>query len=338
MPFYVGMRRGLQAVSVESSLKNPVLSVVVPLFNEAETVAEMIRRLVESCRTVAVPFEILFVNDGSTDQTLAHLIGASRTIPELRVVNLFRNFGHMPALSAGIALAHGKAVVVMDGDLQDPPELIPKFFAEWRRGAEVVCGLRTDREEEPLKKKAIASFYWLLDKITETPIPQQVGTFCLMDRRVVDILNRMPERDRYFAGLRAWVGGKQSFIPYYRPERFHGKSRVGLSGLFRLARTALISFSKIPLRYVSLFSLLGGLSLFSIGLISILIRLFTNLAIPGWATTTTLLGFMGFMQSLVLAVISEYIAVIFDELKARPLFLVREEYAQGQVMSGMTTR
>ena len=196
----------------------------------------------------------------------------------------------------------------------------------------MVCGLRTDREEEPLKKKAIASFYWLLDKITETPIPRQVGTFCLMDRQVIDILNRMPERDRYFAGLRAWVGGKQSFIPYHRPDRFYGKSRVGLSGLFRLARTALISFSKIPLRYVSLFSLLGGLALFLIGLTSILVRLFTNLAIPGWATTTTLLGFMGFMQSLVLAVISEYIAVIFDELKARPLFLVREEYVRGEAL------
>lgn len=319
-------------MSAESSLSRPVLSVVVPLFNEEAIVPELTRRLVESCRAAEIPFEILIVNDGSTDQTCAHLIGASRTIPELRIVNLLRNFGHMPALSAGIALARGEAVVVMDGDLQDPPELIPKFIAEWQRGAEVVCGLRTGREEEALKKKAITLFYWLLDKITETPIPKQVGTFCLMDRRIVDILNRMPERDRYFAGLRAWVGGKQSFIPYDRPDRLHGKSRVGLGGLFRLARTALISFSKIPLRYASLFSLLGGLLLFLIGLIAILVRLFTNLAVPGWATTTTLLGFIGFMQSLVLAVISEYVAVIFDELKGRPLFLVREEIVQGTVV------
>ncbi len=308
-----------------------VLCVVIPLFNEEEVVSELVQRVVKSCRTLSVSFEVLVVNDGSQDQTLNRLISISREVPELRVVSLLRNFGHMPALSAGIHLAKADAVVAMDGDLQDPPELIPKFYALWKAGADVVYGLRTHRQEGFFQRRMTSLFYWLLNKITETPIPQQAGTFCLMDRRMVEILNRLPERDRYIAGLRAWMGGRQSFVSYERPERIHGRSRVGLKGLFHLARVGLISFSKVPLRYTSLFSLLCGLVLFLVGLSAILVRLFTNLAIPGWATYTTLLGMMGFVQSLVLAMISEYIAVIFDEVKGRPLFLVREEFAHGEI-------
>ena len=314
----------------------PILSVVTPLFNEQEVVPELVRRVVEGCRSIGVPFEFLVVNDGSEDQTLKQLVLASQTTPELRVVNLFRNFGHMPALSAGLALAKADAVVVLDGDLQDPPEMIPLFFARWKEGDDVVYGLRTSRGEGLFRKKATSVFYGFLWKMTEAKIPRQAGTFCLMDRRVVDVLVRMPERDRYFAGLRAWVGGRQSFVPYERPRRPYGKSRVRLKGLFQLARTAFVSFSKVPLRYVSLFSLSLGFVLFCVGLTAIVVRLFTNLAIPGWATTTTLLGLMGSVHSLALAVISEYIAVIFDEVKARPLFLVREEYARGERISTPT--
>jgi dolichol-phosphate mannosyltransferase len=308
----------------------PTLSVVVPLYNEEEVVAELVRRVVESCRRLGSPFEFLTVNDGSQDETLPRLVQLSREIPELRVINLFRNFGHMAALTAGIALARGDAVLVMDGDLQDPPELIPKFFGEWHAGAEVVYGLRAARRETFLRRVGTGVFYWILSKITETRIPRQAGMFSLMDRRVIDALKQMPERQRYLPGLRAWIGGKQSFVTYDRPERASGKSRVGDVGLFRLARMALLSFSKVPLRYAALFSLLCGLLMFLIGSTAILVRVFTRLAIPGWATTTTLIGMMGFVQSSVLAIISEYIAVIFDELKARPVFLIREEFRSGK--------
>ncbi|MDO8532847.1 MAG: glycosyltransferase family 2 protein [Dehalococcoidia bacterium] len=308
----------------------PVLSVVAPVFNEGGGVAELVQRVVRSCRGLGVPFEMLVINDGSSDQTLQTLVSMSRDILELRVVDLFRNFGHMSTLSAGLALARGDAVVVMDGDLQDPPEILPQFFAEWCSGADVVYGLRTRRGESWPKRVAIALFYWLLEKTAHPPIPKQVGTFCLMDRRVVDVLNSMRERHRYFAGLRAWVGGKQSFVPYERPDRHHGKSRVGLLGLVRLALTGLLSFSSAPLRYASLLAILCGLGLLLIGVTAILVRLFTNLAIPGWATFTALIGLTGFVQALVLAVISEYIAVVFDEIKARPLFLVRGEFAHGK--------
>lgn len=303
---------------------------VTPLFNEAVIVPELLRRLTEACRTLGESFEMVVVDDGSRDNTLAELVNLSRSIPELRVISLFRNFGHMSALSAGILLSKGAAVVVMDGDLQDPPELIPQFYKKWCEGADVVYGLRIARNERHVVRWATSLFYFILGKLSDTPIPKQAGTFCLMDRVVVDFLKAMPERSRFFSGLRAWVGGKQSFVEYERPDRPHGQSQVGMRGLFRLARTALISFSKIPLRYASLLSLFCGLVLFLVGSVAIGIRLFTNLAIPGWATYTTLLGISGFIQSLVLAVISEYVAVIFDEVKARPLFLVRDEIVQGK--------
>ncbi len=308
----------------------PVLSVVAPVFNEEETVEELVDRVVDSCRPMGVDFEFLVVNDGSRDETEPRLVALSRRVPELRVVNLLRNFGHMPALSAGIALARGQAVVVMDGDLQDPPELIPKLMERWRAGCQTVYGLRTRRRENFLIRGMTSLFYRILAKITEAQIPQQAGTFCLMDRRIVDVFNRLPERNRYFSGLRAWIGGESVSLAYDRPERKHGRSRVGIGGLLQLALTALISFSKVPLRYASFASLSFGLLFFLLGLSAIGVRLFTHLAIPGWATYTTLLGMMGFVQSVVLAIISEYLAVIFDEIKARPLYWVRDEFVRGE--------
>lgn len=308
------------------------ISIVIPLYNEEDIVEELVERTAKACRMSGESFEIVIVNDGSDDDTLPKLIFLTGKMPELRVINLLRNFGHMPALSAGIAAARGRAVMAMDGDLQDPPELIPRFVDQWNEGADVVYGLRTGRKEPLLKRATIGLFYWLLTKTTDTKIPSQAGTFGLMDRKVVDVFNQLPERHRYFAGLRAWVGGKITHVDYERPDRTNGPSRVGGMGLFRLGRDAMISFSKVPLRYASLFSLSCGLIMFSVGAVAILIRIFTPLAIPGWATSTTLIGMMGFVQSIVLAILSEYVAVIFDEVKARPLYVVREEFARGEVV------
>ncbi len=310
----------------------PTISVVAPVHNEERLIQELVRRVVESCRSLGVSFEFIVVDDGSSDTTKPQLVSLSRSVAELRVVSLFRNFGHMPALSAGLSMTRGAGVVVMDGDLQDPPELIADFYREWQAGADVVYGLRTRRNEAGVVRRGTSLFYLLLDRLAEIPIPKQVGTFCLMDRRVVDILNAMPERSRYFAGIRAWVGGRQSFVPYDRPARPAGSSQVGLRGLIRLGRMALISFAKVPLRYASVFSLLCGMVLFLVGSVAIILRLFTNLAIPGWATYTTLIGMMGFVQSFVMAILSEYVSVIFDEVKARPLFLTREEIVHGEAV------
>jgi len=311
-----------------SSRALTLLSVVAPVFNEADDVDELVSRLKESCSKAAAPFELILVNDGSRDATLPRLIALSEAMPELRVVDLFRNYGHMSALAAGIALATGDAVVVMDGDLQDPPELIPELVDSWKEGADVVYGLRTKGHGGIARRLGTSFFYWLL-RASRTSIPENVGTFGLMDRRVVDVLNAMPERSRFFAGLRWWVGGRQAFVTYARSERGHGRSRVGVFGLLSLAQTALTSFSKVPLRLASILSLVCGLALFVVGITAILIRVFTPLGVPGWATYTTLIGMMGFVQSIVLAVIAEYVGIIFDEVKARPLFVVRSEFRSG---------
>lgn len=307
----------------------PQLSVVAPLFNEEAGVQELLRRLTVSCRSLNIPFELILINDGSRDNTLPLLVEASRTLPELRVVDLFRNFGHMPALTAGLELARGQGVVVMDGDLQDPPEVIPSLYKEWKAGADVVYGRRVHRGEPLPFRLAARLFYALLRRTAGVRVPAQAGTYCLLDRRVADFLRRMPERNRFFAGLRAWAGGKQTEVSYERPRRTYGRSRVGLRGLVNLGILALVSFSKLPLRYASLLSLVCGLILFLVGSWAIVVRLFTRLAVPGWATSTALIGMMGFVQSIVLAAISEYVAQIFDEVKRRPLYLVRQEYVNG---------
>ena len=308
------------------------LSVVAPLFNEEEAVAELVRRIVEACRPLEVPYELVVVDDGSQDRTLERLVQQSRVHPELRVIRLSRNFGPMAAVQAGVAAARGAAVVTIDGDLQDPPELIPKLFAQWKEGADVVVAQRVAREEGWLQKTGTRLFYWLLDRMAEAPVPKQAGIFGLMDRRVADVVRRMPERQRFFAGLRAWAGGRQAVVLYNRQSRDYGESKMGTGRLFRLARMALVSFSKTPLRLASLASLVFSLLLLSIGLTALMIRLFTNLATPGWATFTTLLGMIGSVQSVLLAILSEYVAVLFDEVKGRPLYVVQEEFAQGRAV------
>ncbi len=313
------------------------VSVVIPLYNEAEIIPELIERTVKSCQDLHTSFECILINDGSTDRTLEVLVQYSSQLPQIKILNLFRNFGHMSALSAGLAVAKGQAIVLMDGDLQDPPELIVKFFQKWKEGFDVVLGHRSKRKEHYLKRIATQCFYSLLKKLEEIEIPTQVGTFSLMDKKVVEILNQIPEKSRFFSGLRAWVGGKKAIVEYERENRKKGKSRVGILGLFRLAQTALISFSKAPLRLASGISLLCGFALFLIGIIAALVRIFTDLAIPGWATYTTLIGLMGFVQSMALFIIAEYIAVIFDEVKGRPLFLIREIYENGVMFTTSKT-
>lgn len=315
---------------METKQPKTVLSVVAPLFNEEETVEELIGRITQACRSLAETFEVVVVDDGSRDHTLGCLLHLSRKHPELRVIRLSRNFGPMAAVQAGVAAARGDAVVTIDGDLQDPPELIPRLFAQWRKGADVVVAQRAEREEAWAQKTGTRLFYWLLERMSETPVPKQAGIFGLMDRRVADVVRRMPERQRFFAGLRAWAGGKQAVVLYDRQPRTHGKSRMGAVRLFQLARMALVSFSKTPLRLASMASLGFSLLLLSIGLTALSIRLFTNLATPGWATFTTLLGFIGSVQSVLLAILSEYVAVLFDEVKGRPLYVVQQEFAGGE--------
>lgn len=322
--------------SQKGGSETPELSVVVPLYNEAEILPALFERLLGTCRQLNIRAEVVFVNDGSSDETLAKLRSLGEGCPEIRILDLFRNFGHMAALTAGIDRSRGEAVVTMDGDLQDPPELIPEMLAKWRGGAEVVYAVRTSRSEPLVKRALTACFYRLLSFLTRSRIPPQVGTFALMDRKVVDVLVGMPEKTRFFAGLRAWIGGRQALVTYERADRTTGRSRVGFQGLMRLARTAFLSFSNLPLRLSSLLSLFAAGLFFLIGVVVIAIRLITNLAIPGWASTMAMIGALGGVQSLVLFFLCEYMAVIFEELKQRPLYVIREEisFSDGQRSTG----
>jgi glycosyltransferase involved in cell wall biosynthesis len=311
----------------------PVVSVVVPVYNEESGVRELIARIVAACQRLGVTYEIIAVNDGSADGTLGHLVDLSREFPALRVIDLIRNFGHMPALSAGLASARGAAVIAMDGDLQDPPELIPSLYEEWTRGNEVVYARRQGGEDSFVKRLGSKLFYDVIARLTRRRIPSNVGTYGLMDRRIVHVLNALPERSRFIAGLRSWVSGRYTYVDYHRSARRHGSSRVGFLGLVALASSALVSFSRAPLRLASLISLSCAAVMFVIGSAAVVIRLTTHDAIPGWATYTTLIGFMGFVQSLVLAAMAEYLGVIFEEVKARPLYLVRSEYVRGEPLT-----
>ncbi len=311
-------------------LPAPTLSVVIPLFNESGIVEELGRRVVSSAQKCCSDFEIIFVNDGSTDATLELLINLSQKHSQIRIINLARNFGHMSALTAGIQAAKGKALIVMDGDLQDPPELFEALFKKWKDGGEVVLAIRIKRSEGVLQQIGTKVFYALLSRCFDNLSVRQAGTYCLLDEKVAKIINQFPEKERFFAGLRAWVGFKQETVPYEREKRKVGKSRVGFWGLIRLARSGIISFSDAPLRIVSTLSLFICFLLFCFGSFVIGVRIFTSLAIPGWASVMVLTGIVGSFISLVLAVLCEYVAVIFKEVKNRPGFLISSEIRNGR--------
>ncbi len=319
-------------MSSEKNLKQPELSIVVPLFNEEEIVNELIQRLNEACMSASGHYELIIVNDGSKDRTLTSLLDLTTKIPELTIVDLSRNFGHMQAVSAGLKFSSGKAVVIMDGDLQDPPEIIPEMLKKWQKGAEVVLAQRTERNESHIQKTMTAIFYRIVGIIGEIPIPEQVGTFCLIDKRVVDIINGMPERARYFAGLRAWAGFKTERVKYKRPDRKNGHSKVGILGQINLAKKGIISFSNWPLVWLARLSLFASIGLFVFGLCVMGIKFFSDLAIPGWASTMVLVGMVSSMNSAVFAVFSEYLAVIFEEIKQRPHFLTSDIYKNGKTL------
>jgi polyisoprenyl-phosphate glycosyltransferase len=317
-------------MAAETDRLIPELSIVVPIFNEEAIVDILIARLIKACTICTSSFELIIVNDGSHDKSLQLLASLSKTYPQLLIVDLSRNFGHMQALSAGMDHTRGKAVITMDGDLQDPPELIPKLVAAWRDGAQVVLAKRGKRRENAFQRLLTAVFYKIMHLIGGIKIPEQVGTFCLLDCKAARAICSMPERARFFAGLRAWVGFSTATITYERPAREKGeKSKVGLSGQIRLARNGIVSFSNIPLLFLSRLGLLSSLVLCCFGLAIIGIKVFSKLAIPGWASTMVLIGAVGAFNSVSLAAIAEYMAVIFEEIKQRPLYLTSCIYRDG---------
>jgi glycosyltransferase involved in cell wall biosynthesis len=301
------------------------ISIVVPMHNEAATIESLHSRLQIQLKKLDIHYEIICVNDGSTDDTLAVLIKQQEQDPHIRLIDLSRNFGKEVALSAGLDYSTGAAVIPIDADLQDPPELLPEMIARWREGYDVVYATRRSRQNESVVKKTTANlFYRLLNRISDVEIPRNTGDFRLMDRCVVDALKRMPERNRFMKGLFSWVGFKQTAIYFDRDPRLDGETSWNYLKLWRLAIDGITSFSATPLKiwsYVGLFLSLTALAYAAFLFIRVLVD---GVDVPGYASMMVVLLFIGGIQFITLGVMGEYLGRIFTEVKGRPLYLVKE--------------
>jgi dolichol-phosphate mannosyltransferase len=307
-----------------------LLSVVIPCFNESEVLPLLRQRLTASLDGLGVEWEAVFIDDGSVDDTwdqLSQMHGCDR---RFKAIAFSRNFGHQTAVAAGLAHARGEVVAVLDADLQDPPELLAECLEHWRQGDDVVYCVRKTRKESPPKRLAYAAFYRLLRSLSDVQIPFDSGDFCVMDRRVVDVVVRMPERHLFMRGMRAWAGFRQRALPYDRPARAAGETKYPLVKLLRLASDGIFSFTVIPLRlaaWLGAFSILGCAAVAGFVLAWRLLgfRFMGHMQseLPGWAGIILLLVVIGSMQMTFLGIIGEYIGRIYEEIKGRPRWVVR---------------
>ena len=308
------------------------LSIVIPLYNEAGNVDELLRRVAAVVRGLPEPpldYEVICVDDGSRDATREKLVAATRIDPHLRVLALSRNFGHQIAATAGLDAARGDAVVLMDGDLQDPPELIGDFLERYRAGYDVVYATRRRRSgESRFKILTAAAFYRIVRRLTNVSIPVDTGDFRLMSRRVVDALRQTRERHRFIRGLVSWVGFNQTGVEYDRDARFSGETKYPFSKMLKFAIDGITAFSEIPLRFASYLGFVTSTFAFVYAVV-ILILKFTGYNEPGYTSTILTVLFLGGVQLIGIGILGEYVGRIYDEIKARPLYLVADNIGAG---------
>jgi glycosyltransferase involved in cell wall biosynthesis len=325
-PFPERRQLPVQIGPIYAEEQRMLLSVVIPCMNEEEVLRETNRRLIGVLEGMSVNFELVYVDDGSTDSTpeLLHELQAQDT--RVRVVRFSRNFGHQIAITAGLEHSSGNAVAIIDADLQDPPEIIVDFVARWREGYDVVYGVRTERNGETAFKLWSAKlFYRIIDHLSDTSIPLDTGDFRLIDRRVVDALLSMPERDRFVRGMVSWLGFSQVSVEYRRAPRLTGKTKFSLFKMIRFAFDGIFSFSILPLRLATWTGFAAsGLAIF--GIIIVLIERFLGVMglVKGWSSAMIAQLFLGGVQLICMGLIGEYVGRIYGESKRRPLYIVQE--------------
>lgn len=306
-------------------MSKPTISVITPIFNEAQTIPELYRRVKEVLDSTGESWELVMVDDGCTDGSTELIRQLANQDERVRPVIFARNFGHQLAVTAGLDYSRGQAVVIMDADLQDPPEVIVELFRKWQEGYEVVYAVRAKREGESAFKLLTASlFYRIITRITDVKIPMDTGDFRLLDRNVVNVLNQMRERHRFLRGMSVWVGFKQTGVEYERAARFAGSTKYPFKKMFKFAWDAVTSFSFLPLQvatYLGFFS--AGVSILAIPVV-IILRVTGSNAFFGQATTLIAVLFLGGVQLISLGLLGEYVGRLYDEARGRPLYIVRE--------------
>jgi len=311
------------------------LDIVIPIYNEEENLGELKRRLGETCSRIdGCDWQVIYVNDGSRDRSLPIMLEQHRTDPRFTVLELSRNFGHQAAITAGLMYAHGDVVVFMDGDLQDPPEVIPDLLECWRSGVQVVRAQRRSRKESGLRRLGFEAFHKVFTWISDFPIPSQTGIFGLVDKQALEEIKKLTEKNRFFPGLRSWVGFDQGIISYDRQERAGGEPKQSFKRLIKYALDAIFSFSYKPLKVMTLCGTLISAAGFLLACLFVIKRLAGfETAQTGFTTLVTLILFLGGVQLTAVGVLGEYLARIYDEVKQRPLYVVKKGYG---VLHGKT--
>lgn len=305
---------------------SPKYSLIVPIYNEEETILAMYDRVGAVMDQLDGSAELILVNDGSRDRSLSLFRDLHQKDPRVSYISLARNFGHQIAVTAGLNFVRGQAVIVLDADLQDPPELIPRLIEKWQQGYQVVYAQRTQRRKESwLKRLPAYVFYRLLRRLADVDIPPDTGDFCLMDRRVVDILNAMPERNRYIRGLRSWAGLQQTSIRFERDPRFAGEVKYTFGKSLSLAANGLVSFSRLPLRLSTYVGLAAAVAAILMAVLVLYWRIVSpSSPLTGFATIMIAIFFLGAVQLVSIGILGEYVGRIYEEVKGRPLYVLSE--------------
>jgi dolichol-phosphate mannosyltransferase len=304
----------------------PKYSFIVPIYNEEKTISELYQRISAVMARLDGPVELILVNDGSCDRSLELIRHLHEKDSRICYLSLARNFGHQIAVTAGLSFVRGQVVVILDADLQDPPELIPEMIEKWQQGYQVVYAQRTQRRKESWFKRFTAyAFYRLLKRLADVDIPTDTGDFCLMDRKVVDVLNSMPERNRYIRGLRAWIGFKQTAVRFQRNPRFAGEVKYTFRKSLALAVNGLVSFSKVPLRLSTYVGLLAAVAAVLMAALVLYWRIVApSSPLTGLATIMIAIFFLGAVQLVSIGILGEYVGRIYEEVKGRPVYVLSE--------------